>query len=187
MELRPGLSAIVTGGAAGIGQALVLALAQNGIFITVIDFSEEKGKQVASLAAKEVSKFHTELQFPPVIFIKCDVTDANELAAAFKKHAETYGGLDICINCAGISTAIPFYNDQTDGSRSWRHAVNVNFVAVIDSTRLAIGAMQEAKRPGVIINVGSSAGLYPLIADPIYSGTKGYLYSLLLYTQYSVH
>ncbi|KAG8368351.1 hypothetical protein BUALT_Bualt15G0036500 [Buddleja alternifolia] len=173
MELRPGLSAIVTGGGAGIGRALVLALAQKGIFITVVDFSEEKGKEVASLAAKEVSKFHTELQFPPVIFIQCDVTDRNELDAAFKKHAETYGGLDICINSAGISTAIPFYKDQTDGSRSWRHAVNVNFVAVIDSTRLAIQAMQEAKRPGVIINVGSASGLYPMIADPIYSGSKG--------------
>lgn len=78
MELRPGLSALVTGGASGIGRALVLALAQKGIFITVVDFSEENGKQAASLAEKEVSKFHGRLEFPSVQFIKCDVTKSSK-------------------------------------------------------------------------------------------------------------
>ncbi|PIM99242.1 15-hydroxyprostaglandin dehydrogenase [Handroanthus impetiginosus] len=190
MELRPGLSALVTGGATGIGRALVLALAQKGIFITVIDFSQDKGKETASLAEREVSKFHSGREFPPVLFIKCDVTDSNELAAAFKKHIETYGGLDICINCAGIANPIPFYKDQTDGSKSWRRTVDVNFVAVIDSTRLAIRAMQEAKKPGVVINVGSASGLYPMYADPIYSGSKGgvvlFTRSLALYKRQGI-
>ncbi|KAL0365413.1 UNVERIFIED_CONTAM: Prostaglandin reductase-3 [Sesamum angustifolium] len=173
MELRPGLSALVTGGASGIGRALVLALAQKGIFVTVVDFSQDKGEQVASLAEKEVSKFQSRLEFAPALFIKCDVTDSNELTAAFEKHVKTYGGLDICINCAGIATPVPFYQDKTDGAKSWRRAVDVNFVAVIDSTRLAIRAMQEAKRRGVIINVGSASGLYPMYPDPVYSGSKG--------------
>ncbi|KAL0422640.1 UNVERIFIED_CONTAM: 3-beta-hydroxycholanate 3-dehydrogenase (NAD(+)) 2 [Sesamum latifolium] len=173
MELRPGLSALVTGGASGIGRALVLALAQKGVFVTVVDFSQDKGEQVASLAEKEVSKFHSRLEFAPALFIKCDVTDSNELTAAFENHVKTYGGLDICINCAGIATPVPFYQDKTDGAKSWRRAVDVNFVAVIDSTRLAIRAMQEAKRPAVIINVGSASGLYPMYPDPIYSGSKG--------------
>ncbi|KAK6136876.1 hypothetical protein DH2020_029388 [Rehmannia glutinosa] len=172
MELKPGLSALVTGGASGIGRALVLALAQKGIFITVVDFSQENGKQVATLAEKEVSKFHGELEFPPVLFIKCDVAVSSELTAAFKKHVQTYGGLDICINCAGIGNPIPFYKDETDGSKSWRRTVDINFVAVIESTRLAIQATQEAKKPGVIINVGSASGLYPMYAEPIYSGSK---------------
>lgn len=63
---------------------------------------------------------------------------ADELAAAFRKHVETYGGLDICINCAGIATPLSFYEDQTDGLKSWRRAVDINFVAVIESTRLAV-------------------------------------------------
>ncbi|KAI3445998.1 hypothetical protein Pfo_002663 [Paulownia fortunei] len=190
MELRPGLSAVVTGGASGIGRALVLALAQKGVFITVIDFAQDKGKEVASLAEKEVSKIHAELKFLPVLFIKCDVTDSNELTAAFKKHVETYGGLDICINCAGIAAAIPFHKDQTDGSKSWRRIIDINFVAVIDSTRLAIRAMQEAKKPGVIINVGSAAALYPVYADPSYSGSKGgvvlFTRSLALYKRQGI-
>ncbi|XP_073270357.1 uncharacterized protein [Primulina huaijiensis] len=190
MELRPGLSALVTGGATGIGRALVLALAQRGIFITVVDFSEEKGKEAASLAGTEVSKFHSNLTFTPVLFIKCDVTDKNEIAAAFEKHVETYGGLDICINCAGIATPISFYTDETDGSKSWRRAIDVNLIGVIDCTRLAIQAMKARKKPGVIINVGSASGLYPMYADPIYSGAKGgvvlFTRSLALYKRQGI-
>ncbi|XP_051136817.1 uncharacterized protein LOC127255355 [Andrographis paniculata] len=174
MELRPGHSALVTGGAAGIGQALVLALARRGVFITIVDFSGERGREVVSLAEKEVAKFHkTGLEFPPVIFVKCDVTDSAGLAAAFEKHVETYGGLDVCISCAGIVTPIMFHKDKTDGSKSWRRAVDVNFLAVISTTQLAIRVMEESEKPGVIINVGSASGLYPMYADPIYSGSKG--------------
>ncbi|KAH6818938.1 ARP protein [Perilla frutescens var. frutescens] len=190
MELKPGLSAIVTGGASGIGRALVLALAQKGILITIIDFSQDKGEEVASLAEEEVRKSHGDLKFPAAVFVKCDVVNSNELAAAFRKHVETYEGLDICINCAGIATPISFYEDQTDGYKSWRRAVDINLVAVIESTRLAIRAMKEVKKPGVIINVGSASGLYPMYADPIYSGSKGgvvlFTRSLALYKRQGI-
>lgn len=63
---------------------------------------------------------------------------ADKLAAAFLKHVDTYGGLDICINSAGIATPISFFKDQTDGYKSWRRAIDINLVAVIESTRLAV-------------------------------------------------
>ncbi|GKV37991.1 hypothetical protein SLEP1_g45949 [Rubroshorea leprosula] len=172
MELRPGLSALVTGGASGIGKALSLALAAKGIFVSIVDFSEEKGKEVAALVEQENAKFHEKLEFPAAIFIRCDVTNTGDITAAFEKHVTTYGGLDICINSAGIGNRIPFENDQTDGSNSWRRVINVNLIAVIDCTRLAIRTMQAMQKPGVIINLGSSAGLYPSTKDPIYSSSK---------------
>lgn len=49
----------------------------------------------------------------------------------------------------------------------------MNLVAVIDCTRLAVKAMESAGRPGVIINMGSASGLYPMYPDPIYSCSKG--------------
>ncbi|XP_057966524.1 uncharacterized protein LOC131156677 [Malania oleifera] len=172
MELKPGLSAFVTGGASGIGEALCLALGQKGTFVTVVDLSEVKGKKVAALVQKENAKFHPELDFPSAIFVKCDVTNTTDLASAFEKHLATYGGLDICINSAGISTPVPFDKDA-DGMGAWRHAVNVNLISLIDCTRLAIRTMQAARKPGVIINMGSSSGLYPFYHDPVYAATKG--------------
>ncbi|KQJ90526.1 prostaglandin reductase-3 [Brachypodium distachyon] len=173
MELKPGMSAFVTGGASGIGKALCLAFAQKGLFVTVVDFSEESGKEVASLVQQENKKFHGDLGVSSAIFIKCDVSNTDDLAAAFGKHVDTYGGLDICINCAGIANNTLVYDDRSDGLRTWRHAINVNLVAVIDGTRIASQIMRSLKKPGVIINIGSAAGLYPMYADPIYSGTKG--------------
>ncbi|KAI3753153.1 hypothetical protein L2E82_25199 [Cichorium intybus] len=173
MELKSGLSALVTGGASGIGRALCIALAQKGIFVTVVDLSGDRGEEVASLLQKENLKFHSGLNFPSAIFVRCDVSNKGEVNAAFEKHLEVYGGLDICINCADIATFVPFQKDQTDGSQTWRHAMNVNLVAVIDCTHRSIKIMEAAKRPGVVINLGSESGLYPLITDPIGSAAKG--------------
>uniref|UniRef100_A0A7N0T0R8 Enoyl reductase (ER) domain-containing protein n=1 Tax=Kalanchoe fedtschenkoi TaxID=63787 RepID=A0A7N0T0R8_KALFE len=171
MELKPGLSALITGAASGIGKALTLALAEKGVFVTVVDFSD-KGKEVAPLAANAASKFHPNSAVPGSIFVKCDVTDSGSLSAAFQKHFATYGGLDICITCAGVSNPIPFEKDDTDGTRSWRHTMNVDLLAVIDSTRLAIRLMESGKKPGAIIHLGSSAGLYPMLFDPLYASAK---------------
>lgn len=173
MELKAGMSALVTGGASGIGKALGLALAQIGIFVTVVDNSEDRGKEVAFLIETENSRFHPNLQFPSAMFIKCDVTNTRDISAAFQKHLETYGGLDICINSAGVGTDIRFDKDASDGSATWRRTVNINLVAVIDCTRIAIQAIRAVGKPGVIINLGSASGLYPMYADPVYSGTKG--------------
>ncbi|CAG7868143.1 unnamed protein product [Brassica rapa] len=174
MEIKPGLSALVTGGASGIGRALCLALAEKGVFVSVVDFSEEKGKETTSLVQKANAPFHPSLNSPSAIFIKCDVTNrAGDLVAAFDKHLATFGTLDICINNAGIANPVKFDKDDTDGSKSWKHTINVDLVAVVECTHLAIKAMKAKKKRGVIINMGSAAGLYPSPLDPIYSASKG--------------
>ncbi|KAJ1289971.1 hypothetical protein BS78_02G205700 [Paspalum vaginatum] len=173
MKLKPGLSALVTGGGSGIGKALCIALARKGLFVTVVDFSEENGREVVSVLQKENKHIHEYARVPPAIFIKCDVTNGDALAAAFRKHVDTFGGLDICINCAGFVNKSLVYDDKSDGTSTWKHAVNVNLVAVIDGTRIATQVMRSQKKPGVIINIGSVAGLYPMSYEPVYSGTKG--------------
>ncbi|KAJ0974948.1 hypothetical protein J5N97_016913 [Dioscorea zingiberensis] len=173
MELKPGMSALVTGGASGIGRALCFALAKKGLYVTVVDYSEDEGREVAFLIGKESKKLYAELEFPSSIFVRCDVSNAGDIAAAFKMHLETYGGLDICINNAGIGTPVLFFKDESDGATTWRRTVDVNLIAVIDCTRYAIQAMRSRKKPGVIINLGSASALFPLHTDPIYSATKG--------------
>jgi len=109
MEIKAGLSALVTGGASGIGKTnhfffhfnvqlfqqasvnmkfiqfnyftgkgLVLALAEKGVFITIVDFSQEKGRETATLVQKINAKFHPNLQHPSVLFVKCDVTNSSK-------------------------------------------------------------------------------------------------------------
>ncbi|KAL6846276.1 hypothetical protein ACP4OV_023724 [Aristida adscensionis] len=176
MELKPGMSALVTGGASGIGsprKALCVALARKGLCVTVVDFSEENGREVALLLQKESEQFHGLTRVPSTLFIKCDVTNGDALAAAFGKHVDTFDGLDVCINCAGFVNKSLIYDDISDGTTTWKHAINVNLGAVIDGTRLATQVMRSRKKPGVIINIGSVAGLYPMSYEPVYSGTKG--------------
>ena len=62
-----------------VGKALSVALAEKGIFVTIVDFSEEKGKEVAALVEKENAKFHSMLEFPSAMFIRCDVTNTSML------------------------------------------------------------------------------------------------------------
>jgi NAD(P)-dependent dehydrogenase (short-subunit alcohol dehydrogenase family) len=64
-----------------------------------------------------------------------------DITAAFEKHLFTYQGLDICINSAGIGNPIPFHKDETDGTRSWRHTINVNLIGTISCTQLAVCLM----------------------------------------------
>ncbi|GAB2267258.1 hypothetical protein Dimus_002243 [Dionaea muscipula] len=80
MELKAGLSALVTGGASGIGKALSLALGKRGIFVTVID-SSDNGKEVAAAVVKENAKFHANIKFPSATFIRCDVTNTGSYYA----------------------------------------------------------------------------------------------------------
>ncbi|KAI3525928.1 hypothetical protein L1887_05062 [Cichorium endivia] len=170
MELKSGLSALVTGGASGIGKALCIALAQKGIFVTVVDNSAERGEEVASILQEENLKFHSGLKFQSAIFVRCDVSKKGEVAAAFEKHMEVFGSLDICINCA---TSAPFHDEQTDGAASLRHAINVNLLAVIDCTHKAIKMMEAAKKPGVVINVGPASAVN---TDSIYSAAKDFIW-----------
>ena len=63
------------------------------------------------------------------------------LPAAFGKHVNLYGGLDVCINCAGFVNKSLVYDDTSNGTKTWRRAVNVNLVAVIDGTRIAVSPL----------------------------------------------
>lgn len=173
MELK-GKVALVTGGGAGIGRALCLALAKKGVRMTILDYSETSGKEVVGVLEEEHAKFYRDLKKPTAAFIRCDVANPGDLASAFVKHLDTFGRLDICINSAGIADGMPFVKDKSnDGSGQWRRIIDINLVAVIDSTRLAIQAMEAGGHSGTILNIGSASGLYPMYIMPIYSASKG--------------
>ncbi|KAJ9592843.1 hypothetical protein L9F63_015486, partial [Diploptera punctata] len=151
-----GRVALVTGGAQGIGLAIVKQLLANGVKgLSVCDMDSKYDETVRNLN-EEFGKDRT-------IFIKTDVTKEEELKAAFKKTLEKFGGLDIVVNNAGIC------NDQM-----WKQVFLVNVNGVIQGTLLALKYMgkDEGGKGGVVINTSSIAGLGGGNGLPMYSATK---------------
>ena len=82
--------AVVTGGASGLGEACVRNLVKEGAKVSILDLAEETGKKLAEELGSGV------------IFFKTDVTDEKSVEAAIDKAAETFGGIHVAINCAGV-------------------------------------------------------------------------------------
>ena len=106
----------------------------------------------------------------------CDVSDAEQLERCFADHlADCDGALDICFNNAGVEERpdIP-----------WRKVVAINTDAVIHGTMLAIDAMQRRGGAGVIVNVASAGGIFPMPRAPVYAATKA---AVVNYTRSLAH
>jgi NAD(P)-dependent dehydrogenase (short-subunit alcohol dehydrogenase family) len=157
MEIK-GRVALVTGGASGIGRATVVALAAEGASVMLLDLDATGASETIDQTAAA----------DRVEFRACDVTDPAELAAAFDSTLVRFGRLDIVANIAGIGDGDLFADDPGN----WRRVVDIDLMALIDSTRLAVRAMRHCGRGGVIINLASLIGLHPMAGAPVYSAAK---------------
>jgi len=72
------------------GKALCIALSRKGLFVTVIDFSEENGREVVSVVQKENKHIHQYARVPSAIFIKCDVTNGGKFLQGMKINLLQY-------------------------------------------------------------------------------------------------
>ena len=153
-----GKAAFVSGGGSGIGRAISIALADRGAGVVVADIDLEGTRltvgEVHARGGRAVSQ-------------RCDVTSSADLKAAFDRAVAEFGRLDIVCNNAGIGGDNAWLTDETS---DWRRVVDIDLVAVIDATRLAIRAF--GVDGGVIVNTSSLIGLYPMAAAPIYGTAK---------------
>lgn len=149
-----GKTALVTGAASGIGEAIAYALAGNGAFVYVADLNEEAGENVAAAVGGN--------------FIPLDVANREDcLAAADRVHSDR-GDLDILVNNAGIGHVGTILNtDAEDLERLF--AVNVR--GMFDLTKAFIPKMIERKY-GVIINLASIGGILAIRDRIAYCTTK---------------
>lgn len=155
-----GKVAIVTGGASGIGRATALALASHGASLLVADIDGEGAKETAGRIEAGGGK---------AVSVQVDVTKGDDLQRMVAVAEETFGGLDILHNNAGISTPPPRFPEAP--VESWERTLAIDLWAVIAGTQAAIPAMRR-RGGGVIVNTASLAGLIAYLPEPIYSAAK---------------
>ena len=153
-----GRVAVITGGASGIGLASVRRLADEGARIVIGDLDPVSGEA----AAAEVDG----------IFVKTDVTSADDVATMFRTAKETFGSIDIAFNNAGIS---PPDDDSIleTGIDAWRRVQEVNLTSVYLCCKEVLPYMLEQGK-GSIINTASFVATMAAATSQIsYTASKG--------------
>lgn len=154
-----GKTAIVTGGAQGIGRAIALRLARDGANVGILDINKDQ----ASKTAEEVKKLGVG-----ATAIECNVTDYPKVKEAVDKIHKEYGSIDILINNAGIDESRAFVD--TDEAL-WDRILNVNYRSFLIVSHVCIPYMIEQKS-GNIVSMGSDAGRIGAAGEVLYCGTK---------------
>jgi NAD(P)-dependent dehydrogenase (short-subunit alcohol dehydrogenase family) len=168
-----GQSAIVTGGASGLGEATARELARLGAKVAIIDMNASLGVKVAADIGG--------------VFCEGDITNTDSLQAALAKADAAHGPARILMNVAGIGSAKRVV--QKDGSAApledFARIINVNLVGAYNATRLFAAAcakltpMEDGER-GVILFTASIAAFDGQIGQQAYSASKGGLVGMTL-------
>lgn len=142
-----GKTAIVTGGARGIGKSIAEELAQFGVAVILADVKKEEGQDVEKSIIYAGGKAK---------YIYCDVSDDNNIHSLVGETIEHFGGVDILVNDAGIGAyEKPFEEISND---EWDHMMAVDLTGVFKVCREVVPYMKK-KRWGKIVNISSGSGI----------------------------
>lgn len=165
MDIK-GSVALVTGGASGLGAAVVEMLIEKGAKVVIADMNEEKGKEF-------VTKFGDN-----AIFVKDNVTSTADNQAAVSAAIEKFGKIDILLNAAGVASAAKIVGKDGPTPLEWfKMVIDVNLTGAFDVMRLAAWEMSkntpnQKEEKGVIINVASVAAFDGQMGQAAYSASK---------------
>jgi 2-keto-3-deoxy-L-fuconate dehydrogenase len=151
-----GRRALITGGASGIGEATCRTLAAAGALVTIVDIDVAGAQKLSD-------------QLPGSSVLICDITDAGAVSAAF----ESLAGLDILVNNAGIGLV---GNIEETPHEDFARLFRVNVEGMYLVTKAVIAKLVASK--GVIVNIGSVAGLVGIKRRFAYCATKGAVVAL---------
>ncbi len=169
-----GSSALVVGGASGLGEATARALHERGAIVTIADVNAEKAGALASELGLQ--------------FVSCDVREEEQVQAAVSKAAEADGGLRISICCAGTGWA-----QKIAGSKGphplmpFETIIQINLIGTFNVLRFAAAAMiagepgEDGER-GVCVNTASIAAFDGQVGQVAYSASKGGVVGMTLPT-----
>jgi 3-oxoacyl-[acyl-carrier protein] reductase len=154
-----GRVALVTGAASGFGAEIARQYAAEGARVVLADINLEGARAVASSIGDSVARA-----------VKCDVTSRGQIDAAVTACRELFGGLHIVVNNAGWTHRNQSLMTVTEAEFDRIYDVNVK--SIFHMTQAAVPLMQEAGG-GVILNIGSTAGIRPRPGLTWYNGSKG--------------
>ncbi len=167
-------TAVITGGASGLGRATAERLVAGGGRVALLDLPKSPGVEVARALGDRA------------LFTSADVTSAEGVTAALDATVKRFGAIHLLVNCAGIGTA-----EKTFGKRGpadlagFTRVISVNLIGHFNAIRLAAAHMarnepnEEGER-GVIVNTASVAAFDGQIGQAAYSASKGGIVGMTL-------
>lgn len=171
MKLDNTISAVVTGGASGLGEATARALAEKGVKVAIFDMNAERGEAVA----KEIGG----------VFCECNVTSDESVDAALAKARAAHGQERVLVNCAGIATAIKTLSrDRETGAikqypmDSFNAVIQVNLIGTFRcimksaAGMLTLDPIDADGQRGAIVNTASVAAQDGQIGQAAYTASK---------------
>src|SRR5882724_2532775 len=161
-----GKTAVVTGGADGIGHAIADAMTREGAHVFVGDIDDKKGRAfVADLVKAGRS----------ADYLHCDVSQEKDIAGLIAAAVEKSGRLDVLVNNAAIAIGGMPVHEMTD--EQWHRLIAVNLTSVFRGCKYALPHMIRQKS-GSIINMASAQGHIGLDGWTAYAGAKGAVMSM---------
>lgn len=159
MKQLEGKTAIVTGGAAGFGEGIVRQYVAEGARVVIADLAEPAGRALAEALGADVAHF-----------VACDVASGPSVAALVNATVERFGVPDIVVNNAGTTHPNQPMLEVDEDTFDRVYAVNVK--SIFHMAHAVVPLMRQ-RRGGVILNVGSTAGIRPRPGLTWYNGSKG--------------
>ncbi len=155
-----GNTAVVTGGAAGIGLASARRFAKAGMNVVLVDLREDLFQSAeASLRASGAAT---------VVTRQVDVSDLLEVKALESEIVARFGGVDVLMCNAGTQPG----SDIFDSTGTWDQVLSVNLGGVLNFCQAFVPGMMSHGRPGLVINTGSKQGITTPPGDPAYNVSK---------------
>lgn len=152
---------LITGASRGIGASIAVAFAQQG-YAVVINYNKSKEK------AENIAKIILDSYKVPAFAVKCDVSDYEQVQEMFNTIKDSFGGVDVLVNNAGVS----FQKLFTDLSpEDWKNTMSTNLDSMFYCCKSALPYM-ISKKSGVIINISSMWGQVGASCEVHYSTAK---------------
>ena len=153
-------SVIVTGGARGIGRAVVQAFAAAGADVVIGDLRLEDANQTAMEICESSGR--------RVVAVQTDVTKRDDIDRLRDEALRLFGKIDVLVNCAGWDRLLPFLKTTPD---LWQKVLNINFLGVVNMCHSILPHMVERKQ-GAIVNISSDTGRVGSFGEALYASSK---------------